>query len=170
MIKIAHTLQDQLHAIAKANGFDDAKLKNKNHVGGRSRERGMLAEILFAKAFALAFNDKQFKQDFVLGSHLINVKSNHSKTYPMPWYRASVVVCDLPRLDRGIDLVFVHLSFDTEIAYIVGWMPLTKFVNESTKLKHKNVDWRFVTIDQLLPMSELKPDGDLFAGEFCLPQ
>jgi hypothetical protein len=176
-IEIMHTAEQRAQAWEKALSFNDALLKNPNHAGGDSRARGMLAEIVFCAVYALAFSDKFFRQDFILGEHLINVKSNHRRTHPKLSYDVSVVCCDLPHINSGIDLVFVHLSFDTPTAYIVGWLPLSTFIKTSRLVKRGErlgrnkcfADTRVMTIAELESMDDLRTDGDLFAGEFCLP-
>jgi hypothetical protein len=165
---------DEAREIARYFG----QTKHPNHTGGDSRARGMLAEIVFTQVFSLAMPDRQFRQDYKLGPHLINVKSNHCRVYPKTTYDVRVLLCDLVRLDhRGIDFVFVQLSFEMPVAYIVGWLSVREFVDRSRLVREGEpcafgkcrTDMRVLRIDGLNPMDTLQTDGNLFTGEFCLP-
>jgi hypothetical protein len=138
----------------------------------------MLAEIVFAEVFGVARRDKQFRQDFIVGDHLINVKSNACKVYPSTRWEVSVFRCDLPQFDqRGIDLVFLKLSFKPPIAYIVGWLSLIEFTREARLICKGDEflsgtchdDTFALRIDMLNAIATLRKDGNIFAGEFCLP-
>jgi hypothetical protein len=179
MIAFEHTAQHRAHARELARWWDESRLKHPNHMKGETRAQGMLAEIIFAEVFALAFVDKQFRQDFRFGARIINIKSNHCRFFPLPHYEVGCVTCDLPSLNlAGFDLVFVMLSFQTTTAYIVGWLPLSVFIEESRLIKKGErlfgkriceTDCRRIQIEQLNTMDTFHHDGELFAGEFCLP-
>ena len=184
MISFEHTAEHDEKARELARWWDESRLKHQNHMKGETRAQGMLAEIIFAEVFALAFVDKQFRQDFRFGARIINVKSNHCRVPPQPFYEVGCVCCDLPDLNlAGFDLVFVMLSFDTTTAYIVGWLPLSVFVTQARRIKTGEVLFRGrdgvnvicktdsfrIRIEHLNTMDTFHHDGELFTGEFCLP-